>query len=357
MMYAARSVARFILPIWAAALQTVFAGRYYDHPTPWCKNCLAIAVHDAPGIGFDLTTSYGTAVAHLYNGTIVDIAKVPASSDYQALISRLHNTAPPASPSRLERLQRWWNKYRGLPATPEVGILASLLSSLKSTTSAALSTSPITHVAITHPPIPALFTSLNLADAFLHAGLQHNWLGDARGMQPKHISQSHATLAGNGMGLCESYTDLLRCWGEGAEMPERWVLYASLTRHVLDVRVEKMGDAFQRLPTPTSNPPSPCPSGKFTTPSTFTTPDSKQSLAADITTIYTRHGLPAFYVVVNFHPVPSSNTFIGGQTPQKPFVRFAVDHIAVHLGANEETMQRISGLVASVLRPHIEKQG
>jgi hypothetical protein len=33
----------------------------YDCPTPTCSTCVPIEVHDAPGVGLDLTTSYGYA--------------------------------------------------------------------------------------------------------------------------------------------------------------------------------------------------------------------------------------------------------------------------------------------------------
>jgi phenylpyruvate tautomerase PptA (4-oxalocrotonate tautomerase family) len=97
-------------------------------------------------------------------------------------------------------------------------------------------------------------------------------------------------------------------------------------------------------------------------PSTFTTPESKQRLAADITSIYTGTdgaGLPAFYVVVNFISLPATDIFVGGQNPSadKPFIRFVADHIAVHLENNEERMQRLMGLVDAALRPHVKEKG
>ncbi|KAK4033681.1 putative oxalocrotonate tautomerase [Parachaetomium inaequale] len=94
-------------------------------------------------------------------------------------------------------------------------------------------------------------------------------------------------------------------------------------------------------------------------PSTFTTPASKQLLAADITSIYTRGGLPAFYVVVNFIPVPTTDTFIGGQnpSPDKPFIRFVADHIAIHLENDKARMQRVMGSIDAALGPHVKEKG
>ncbi|KFY19986.1 hypothetical protein V491_04072, partial [Pseudogymnoascus sp. VKM F-3775] len=134
-------------------LQAVLAWR--DCPTPRCDFCVSAVVHDAPGVGFDLTTSYGVAVAHLNNGTVLDIAKIPAAPEYRDLLERLGNAPLPAPPGRISQWQRWWNKKRGLPATTDIGVLSSLLSSLKSATSTALG-QPVYSVAVTRPSIPAI---------------------------------------------------------------------------------------------------------------------------------------------------------------------------------------------------------
>lgn len=90
---------------------------------------------------------------------------------------------------------------------------------------------------------------------------------------------------------------------------------------------------------------------------TFTTPESKQALAADITSIYTTFSLPAFYVVVNFIPQPAHNTYIGGQNPTRPFIRLVVDHIAVHLGSDQTHMQSVTARVDAALKPHVADEG
>jgi len=63
----------------------------------------------------------------------------------------------------------------------------------------------------------------------------------------------------------------------------------------------------------------------------FPTSSSKQFLANVITLLYTSIGLPAFYVVVNFVPLPPGNIFMGGKNPpaSRPFARFVVDHVAI----------------------------
>lgn len=112
------------------------------------------------------------------------------------------------TPGRLAQWQRWWNKKRGHPATTDVGALASLLVALKLSTTEALS-QPVDHVAVTRPSIAAS-TQEDLDDAMEYAGL-HGWVGDSRGYQPHHVVESQAAFAGNGNGLCTSYTDVLKC--------------------------------------------------------------------------------------------------------------------------------------------------
>lgn len=189
-----------------------------------------------------VTIGNSLAVSHLYNGTILDIAKVPATSDYRRLIERLGNAPVPKS-GHFERWQRWWNKKRGLPATTNVGALASLLVALKLATVEALS-QPIDRVAVTRPSIPAL-TREDLDDALEYAGLR-GWVGDSRGYQPHHVVESQAAFAGNGYGLCISYQDVLKCWHEGNSWPHRVALFVSFTRHALYVSLDKMQMAFPR---------------------------------------------------------------------------------------------------------------
>jgi hypothetical protein len=77
-------------------LSLEYAG--YPCPMPECSACLPAEVHDAPGVGFDLTiylTQYldfaqpssipsyalqSASAVHMYNGSIADAAKVPAKS-------------------------------------------------------------------------------------------------------------------------------------------------------------------------------------------------------------------------------------------------------------------------------------
>ncbi|KAK4035326.1 hypothetical protein C8A01DRAFT_38228 [Parachaetomium inaequale] len=189
-----------------------------------------------------LTTS--VAVAHLYNGTVLTITKTPATPAYTALMERIGNAPEPPPPGRLAKWQRWWNKKRGQPATADVGVLSSLLISLKAATVSALGGQPVDRVAVTGPSTPALINQ-DLHDALEHAGLR-SWLGDGSRYQPRRIAQCRAVFAGNGHGLCPSYTDLFQCWSEGGDMASRLTLFVSLTRHALYASVDEIREAFPK---------------------------------------------------------------------------------------------------------------
>ncbi|GAB1320653.1 hypothetical protein MFIFM68171_10863 [Madurella fahalii] len=92
---------------------------------------------------------------------------------------------------------------------------------------------------------------------------------------------------------------------------------------------------------------------------TFKTPEDKQALAADITTLYTNGGLPPFYVVVQFITQPHSNIFVGGKnpSPDKPFIRFAVDHLAVHFGDDGARKLRVINRLDDLIKPHVADKG
>ena len=96
-------------------------------------------------------------------------------------------------------------------------------------------------------------------------------------------------------------------------------------------------------------------------PSTFTDSASKQALARDILPFYTNIGLPAFYVVVNFIPMPHGTMYIGDEpndeTRAKPFVRFAIDHIAVRQPDDDEQYRRVVAKFEQIVKPHVADKG
>ena len=92
---------------------------------------------------------------------------------------------------------------------------------------------------------------------------------------------------------------------------------------------------------------------------TFPTPEAKQALVSSITSLYTGGGLPAFYVVVQFITQPPSSIFVGGTNPpaDKPFIRFAVDHLAVHFSKDDERRLRVMSRLEELIKPHVADKG
>jgi hypothetical protein len=50
---------KFIWIFTLVAFSTVTCHAFYDCPRPRCETCLPAEIYDAPGVGFDLTSSYG----------------------------------------------------------------------------------------------------------------------------------------------------------------------------------------------------------------------------------------------------------------------------------------------------------
>ncbi|KAL7269952.1 hypothetical protein RUND412_007352 [Rhizina undulata] len=91
-------------------------------------------------------------------------------------------------------------------------------------------------------------------------------------------------------------------------------------------------------------------------PTNLFTPESKNSLAAAITKIYTSVNLPAFYVGVIFIPTPKDSVYVGGE-PKTNWVRVFIQHIAIHAEGPEaaahkkSVMERIDAVFELYLKP------
>lgn len=197
-----------------------------------CPSCLPIAVHDAPGVGFDLTAGYGylrpiigilfCGEAHLYHrvssvnfydGPTKDVVKVEASQEYKDLIVRL-SSSPKPSPYLINWPRRWLNKQLGWPSTRDVGILSSLIVDIKNATEAKLGIR-LDKIVLAQPRFPAL-TAEDMGDAIEHAGLQ-SWLhlaaygSTSEYHPPIQLSENRAALAAHGIRLCQEYGSYQVC--------------------------------------------------------------------------------------------------------------------------------------------------
>ncbi|KAE8324796.1 putative oxalocrotonate tautomerase [Aspergillus sergii] len=95
-------------------------------------------------------------------------------------------------------------------------------------------------------------------------------------------------------------------------------------------------------------------------PGTFTTSTEKEAFSKAITENYTSVGLPAFYVVVQFHQLDPENVFVGGDQRSKtakPFVRIVIAHIAIRLPDADDSYARVTANIDRVLKPHALDKG
>ncbi|KAF4331780.1 chitinase [Fusarium beomiforme] len=231
------------------------SGDYFE-PFPTCADCLSASVHDAPGIGFSLSLSSGTAAVHFYNGTVKNIAFIPANPEYAALMKRLANCPPPPPLSRWYKLQRSFNKKIGRPATPDVGIIATILVSLRDVTSIAV-TSPLDRVAVSHPRIQGL-AEPDLWDALEYAHIRP-WVAaglprpkvvlplPAAGGYPSQLLESYAVFAGHGKGLCKHYKNFWQCAEEQDNVPLETTLVVGITPTDLRGEIIRTRSAFTDL--------------------------------------------------------------------------------------------------------------
>ncbi|KAH7042137.1 putative oxalocrotonate tautomerase [Macrophomina phaseolina] len=91
---------------------------------------------------------------------------------------------------------------------------------------------------------------------------------------------------------------------------------------------------------------------------TFEDDASKEALSKDITKFYTDIELPKFYVVVNFVKLNPTDTWIGGRpNTGNPFIRFKIDHIAVHIPNADEYYHGTTAKIDALLKPHIADKG
>ncbi|KAJ5769036.1 hypothetical protein N7520_003595 [Penicillium odoratum] len=93
---------------------------------------------------------------------------------------------------------------------------------------------------------------------------------------------------------------------------------------------------------------------------TFEDNASKQAFAADITKMYIELGLPAFYVVAQFHKMDNDDVFIGGKAKtatESPFVRVVINHVAIHVPDADTAYLRTTSRLDAVMKPHILDKG
>ncbi|MGW1887406.1 tautomerase family protein [Streptomyces sp. NPDC001970] len=89
-------------------------------------------------------------------------------------------------------------------------------------------------------------------------------------------------------------------------------------------------------------------------PGTYTEQQKKQ-FAEDVTGLYSRVGLPKFYVVTLFHEIDETSFYIGGERSPSA-VRVVIEHIARH--TEDAALRKKTGKVlARLLAPHTTDRG
>lgn len=62
-------------------------------------------------------------------------------------------------------------------------------------------------------------------------------------------------------------------------------------------------------------------------------------------------------MVVNFIKMPGNTMWVGGKKLSKPFVRVAIEHIAVTLPNEDEVYKNTANKIDAILKPHVLDKG
>ncbi|KAI9713731.1 MAG: hypothetical protein M1812_006569 [Candelaria pacifica] len=173
-------------------------------------------------VGFDLTAGYGTAAIVFNNGTIVDVARVEGTPQYNEVLGRLslessaHPTPPyyncTAQKADLGRQRRrYFRKRLSRPGSSNADALVGVLSKLKAQTELFLGPlGPLELAFITVPYLPALYNE-DLLDAADHAKIQlltlPGYIHRAGDQAQWPVSELNSAFAGNGFGLDDRYPE------------------------------------------------------------------------------------------------------------------------------------------------------
>lgn len=128
---------------------------------------------------------------------------------------------------RIYWAQRWLNKKRGLPATPDVGILADVLGSLHKAMSSRLD-NHVDHAVISRPDLIHLVTE-DIEEAASLAGFTSQQTRHIAG----RVTETSAAYAGSGRGLCKHYEDIEFCEDEEIYLPIHVAIRLTLTETAL----------------------------------------------------------------------------------------------------------------------------
>ena len=208
------------------------------------------------GVGFDLTASYGSAAVSFCNGTTRTLTQITAEEGYNEVLQRLSLDSSKHLSPPYNKLGESWDdmprqylrkarKAIGLPASSDVGHLATLLLALRAAVEEQVG--PITSAGVTTMNLVALYDE-DLHDAFEYVGLEYitfpvGYVGH------NILYETNAAYAGYGYGLCTDYkTDLEACKQEQHNMTTEAVMAVLYTDTVLSVSLSVIRSAYTQPP-------------------------------------------------------------------------------------------------------------
>jgi hypothetical protein len=140
-------------------------------------------------------------------------------------------------------MRRRLNKHCGLPSTPEVGTIAALLNQLRITIDDKLGPGCCKKALPAIPSLPGL-SEEDLYDAMEYAGLV---MLSTHKHTTSVASETSASFAGMGYGLCGHYDNVDACDNEEADMPVSHILALSLSNASFSATYTYMRTAYRSL--------------------------------------------------------------------------------------------------------------
>ncbi|KAI1744310.1 hypothetical protein F4680DRAFT_444339 [Xylaria scruposa] len=157
------------------------------------------------------------------------VARIPGSSQYVELMQSLATSPIKTMPDGSRRPpESWARKLVFLPATPEIAILANMVSQLRREAEAVLR-QRVKGVAIASPDGVSL-TRYEIRDILDYLRME-DLIADKQNVMFDQLFSLAATSAGYGDGLCASYTDAYECEKEQLSFLNLWALHLDFSYH------------------------------------------------------------------------------------------------------------------------------
>ncbi|KAF8853651.1 hypothetical protein BDZ45DRAFT_677536 [Acephala macrosclerotiorum] len=213
-----------------------------------CNGCVPRELVHAPGIGLDLSSSYGTAAIRYHNGTVVDVGRVEGSAEYKDLMNRLsgpYKRYGPPFKTPLDRIEydldqakRRWRRLKGIPSTEDITTLSGMLTQLRWLFGRELGMD-------VHGVVLSMRQMANLLPEDLAEALDWAALYPVKSYKYQHgsLHSANAAWAGMGMGICEHWQEIERCDEEEKHFRLKQALALTYTYDELVVEIVVMMNA------------------------------------------------------------------------------------------------------------------